>query len=604
MAALNRLIAGGWVALLLMAAPAAAAAPDWSDYQIIMWQPQTAQGYRALQSIGVTAAMMHIDRDEPKRLVAEEFDPLRRANMRWYVENIATDFYSAYHRWFPDRPINWRYVEVENIYRKDPTAAAAFTRDPSLSDPAWLKKVSDRLRQAVEANRPYHPLFYNLADEAGIADLNAFWDFDFSPPSLRAMRRWLETRYGTLGALNAEWGSHFSSWDAVVPMTTAEAMKRTDNFAAWADFKAWMDVAFVRALEVGRDAIHAADPAALAGLEGAQKPGWGGYNYALLASAVDVMEGPPERLAHSLNPRLHLLTTSFFGGPAEEHRIWRALLNGVGGIIIWDAKRQFIDSEGAIGPRGRLAAPYFRLLRSGIGALVINSEETPSAIAILYSPSSLRLQWLLDWQDKGDGWLERGADAEDRDDGTVRAAMNAYERGLEQLGFDPRYLSSGMIETGALARGGYRVLILPHSIALSSTEAQSIREFVARGGTIPPTPSRDSLTSTAASSKNRGSPLSSVRARAVAQGRAGRNISRLERSWPIKAPIRKYVWLPTISHAWGPLWSAPARNRAWRCGTQRERRRTMSKCTSTATAKFSFSRSSGTSALGRARRRQ
>jgi hypothetical protein len=467
---------------------AAASAPGgWSDYQIIMWQSQTAAGYTTLKSIGFTAAAIIANRAAPQLLEPEKMVPLLRSKLPWYVENIATDFYSSYHRWFPDRAVNWRFVEIENLYRQNPTAPAAFIRDPSLSDPAWFAKIRNRLREIVVAHRRYQPLFYNLADEAGIADLNAFWDFDFSPSSLAAMREWLMSRYGTLDALNGEWGSRFPSWDDVVPLTTAAVMRHAgDNFAAWADGKEWMDVAFARALEVGRDAVHAADPTALAGLEGAQKPGWGGYNYVKLSGAVDVIETnlPTVSLAQGLNPRLHLLTTSSGDGSADVHRIWRALLDGACGVIIWDEKQQFVDENGNLGDRGRRAAPYFEDLRRGVGTLLINSKEAASQVAILYSPASQRVQWLLDWKDKGDAWQGRGADAEDRDDGTVRAAMYAYERSLEQLGFAPRYLSSEMIAKGALRGGSYQLLILPHSIALSDAEVEAIEDFSARGGIV------------------------------------------------------------------------------------------------------------------------
>ena len=77
----------------------------------------------------------------------------------------------------------------------------------------------------------------------------------------------------------------------MVPDTTDAALARAgENFSAWADFKAWMDVAFADAVRAGTDAVHAAGADALAGIEGAQPPGWGGYDYALLAPAVDVME--------------------------------------------------------------------------------------------------------------------------------------------------------------------------------------------------------------------------------------------------------------------------------------------------------------------------
>lgn len=466
-------------------ATARAASPGWSDYQIIMWQPESAANYRRLEAMGITAAAMIADRDHPHQLLADRARPLIAAHMRWYVENAATDFYSAYHRYTPGHPVNWRFLATERLYRAQPGSLAALIRDPSLSDPVWLKKIATRLNAIVATNRPYHPLFYNLADESGIADLNAFWDFDFSKPSLVAMRQWLKTQYPSLAALNAEWGTQFRRWADVVPMTTPVAMRQRDgNFSAWSDFKAWMDVAFARAVATGRDAVHAADPAARAGLEGGQKLGWGGYNYATLAPAIDVMETEPELfpLVHSINPRLRLLSTSFVGGPIEEHRIWRALLNGGRGIIIWDARRQFIHLDGSLGARGRTMAPYLHTLRDGVGALIINSTKVPGKVAILYSPESLRVQWLLDWRGKGDAWLSRGADAEDHDN-NVRNEIDAYAESLEELGFAPTYLTPAMVADGAL-QSGLRALVLPHAIALSAAAARAIDRFAAMGGMV------------------------------------------------------------------------------------------------------------------------
>ena len=185
---------------------------------------------------------------------ADQLTPLVQQNLRFYLENIATDFYSAYHRWFATQPVNWRFLAAKERYRRgDP---AAFIREPSLSDPQWLDRIGARLGRSVRALRQYRPLYYSLGDETGIADLSAFWDFDLSPDSLAAMRQWLQARYGSLEALNREWGSNFAAWDAVAPMTTAEALRRSDrNYAAWADFKEWMDVAFARAI-VGRHSRH------------------------------------------------------------------------------------------------------------------------------------------------------------------------------------------------------------------------------------------------------------------------------------------------------------------------------------------------------------
>jgi len=81
-----------------------------------------------------------------------------------------------------------------------------------------------------------------------------------------------------------------------VPLTTDQALARAANgregrnWSGWADFKAWMDIAFARALRAATDALHQEDPQTLAGIAGAQLPGWGGYDYGLLAGALDAIE--------------------------------------------------------------------------------------------------------------------------------------------------------------------------------------------------------------------------------------------------------------------------------------------------------------------------
>ena len=196
--------------------------------------------------------------------------------MRWYSENIGTDFYAEYHRYRRDRIQHWSFLQAKELLKKDPASIEAFKRHPSLWDAAWRTRIHDRLVDAAKRNFPFRPIFYSLADESGIADLAAFWDFDFSDQSLVPMRRWLQSRYGTLPALNKEWESNFTSWDLVTPPTTHEAMRRKgDNFAGWADFKEWMDISFSDALLMGRKAIEEVDPEAYVNIGGGQRPGWG-----------------------------------------------------------------------------------------------------------------------------------------------------------------------------------------------------------------------------------------------------------------------------------------------------------------------------------------
>jgi Beta-galactosidase len=468
---------------------AAPPADPWSDYQIIMWQPQTAPAYRALKAIGITAGLVHGDHSDAATIqVGSELGPILAADMRFYVENIATDLYSSYHRWWGGRPVNWRFTEAKQRYRENPLDRTVFYRDPSLSNEAFLDKIERRLATHVRLLRRYRPLYYCLGDETGVADLAAFWDFDISPPSLAAMRVWLKGRYGSLAALNREWDSDFSDWDAVEPMLTNTALRREDgNFAAWADFKEWMDVAFARALKAGTDAVHGADPHAVAAIEGGQIPGWGGYDYARLAHAVDAMElydfGDNVEIVRSFNPREILLLTTSGAGPAVEHRVWDELLRGIRGLILWDERRQFVDGAGRLGPWGRAAAPYFTAIRDGLGGVLIDSTRHTDPIGILYSQESFRIQWLLDRRASGEDWTRRSSGTEYQDN-AIRFSTRNFVGAIEHMGLQPRFVSSAALERGGLRDAGYRVLILPHTIALSQAGAAALRGFVGRGGVL------------------------------------------------------------------------------------------------------------------------
>lgn len=477
----------GWAGADFIARPPN---PTWSDYQIIIWHERSAKQYAALKAMGVTAGKTFTNRSDEggDMLDPERMAPLLQNDLRWYVENIAVDFYSPYHRWFPDhRAKNWLFEVAKQRYRKNPSDLAALVRNPSLSDPSWLAKIRARLTRAVQAYAPYRPLYYSLGDETGIADLAAFWDFDFSQYSLSAMRVWLRRQYGSLGALNRQWGSHFDAWNQVVPATTAEIMRRTDdNFSAWADFKAWMDVAFARALRAGTDAVHEADPNAYAAIEGAQVPGWGGYDYSLLTQAVDLIEpydfGNNIEIVRSLNPHIVIVTTTSDGAD-QAYKDWRMLLDGSRGLILWDPDSTLVDAKGRPGPWGRTAAARFREFRGGLGSLLINSSWRTDPIAVLYSPASMRTQWMLDQKAHGDAWVERDAERE-YEPNPLRSAISAYSRAIVHLGLQHRFLSSQQVEQGELRTGRFKVLILPHAIALSPREAAAISDFAIQGGLV------------------------------------------------------------------------------------------------------------------------
>src|SRR5258706_16275674 len=130
-----------------IASSASTAAPPsddpWWDYQIIMWQPHTPEQNVALKNLGITGGEVIAKRiDLPvssdpsttEQLIGDRTPALIASNLPWYVDNIATDFYSPYHMLGSTAA----FQDARNLYEQNHNDPAAFTRQPSLSDGAWL----------------------------------------------------------------------------------------------------------------------------------------------------------------------------------------------------------------------------------------------------------------------------------------------------------------------------------------------------------------------------------------------------------------------------------------------------------------------------------
>ena len=105
-------------AALLLATPAQAA---WDSFEIIEWQPRNAAQLETLRKLGVTAVTVMADRDGTGTPLDQQTAAPREVGLRWYIENIATDFYASYHRYTPGRPVNWRFLAAQQRIAPIPT---------------------------------------------------------------------------------------------------------------------------------------------------------------------------------------------------------------------------------------------------------------------------------------------------------------------------------------------------------------------------------------------------------------------------------------------------------------------------------------------------
>ncbi len=461
------------------------------DYNVIMYYAYPEHQER-LREIGIVAGMI-----QPRRKIEGEItvaDPeiskklWVENNYGYYCDQIAVPYYATYHTPAFD-PKNKLLIEAKELYLKDRTKKDAFIRKPSFHDEEATAEALERIRLTVEKHKKYKPIMYTT-DECGVADLLTAWDFDFDPRALAAMREWLLEQYGSLEAINEEWGTNFKSIDEVVPFTTDEMLERDDyNLSPWADHRFFMNETFANAIDRGRKAAHAEDPEALSGIVGAQAPGtFGGYDYWLLTRVLDVIEpyniGNNREIIRSLAPGLPCFTTFFRYSNFEIWRLWYQALHGDRGIIIYnDSRNAYLDEQGNFTEIALGFAPHFRELASGVVKQIAHAKPAKNQVSVLYSHRSITAHWRIENEHLGKNWLQRGSYLEYKDSTYLRL-REAFVRIIEDNHIEYDFVAYGQLENGEFDKMDRKVLILPQVIALSEKEAEAIKRFVERGGTV------------------------------------------------------------------------------------------------------------------------
>jgi Beta-galactosidase trimerisation domain/Beta-galactosidase len=461
----------------------------WDTYQPIMWSTGTpadaALWWNRLREMGCTAEECYRGRDPM---------PFVQHGMGYYVENLIPELAYLHAR--------------EALYDEDfkgytTTHDRRFlTRRPCLDDPAFWAEAEARVQTLVKPFVGQRPLLYNLQDELSLGRFASPMDYCFCPHTLRAFRRWLQGQYPSLAALNATWDTHFRSWEEVMPMTTYEikARERTDlaagrpeNYAPWADHRAYMDLSFAQALGRLRGAIRAVDATTPVGIEGTQMPSaWGGYDLWRLSRVIDWVEpydiaGSREIFRSFLPAGAPILGTVFGSDiPHIRRQLWHLLLHGDRGCIIWDdEKSRCIEKtlpEMPVSARGKALAGVFAELKAAAPKLM-SLRRVDDRIAIHYSQASIRAHWMFDSRADGDTWPRRFSSYEAKHSRLARV-RDSFIRVVEDLGLQYEFVSYEQLESGELMRSGYKALLLPESVAMSPEECRQIEAFVRAGGTV------------------------------------------------------------------------------------------------------------------------
>lgn len=480
-----------------------------SAYRTILWtgdsaakQPdKTALFFKRLREMGVNTGMIHGEGD-PQRFRDHQFD--------YYVENIVNRGLCL--KW-NSKVTDWdKFVTAW----KDPRDEVSLVREYCLDDPKWREYARDAMQRTARRHFDHNPVMYNIRDELSVTISANPFDYDFHPLALAQFRRWLQSQYPSLEALNQQWETRFATWEDVKPFTTDQIKHRMAsgiafppgkpdwqavrqmkfdplaaqkqltrwNFSPWCDFRTYMDLYLARTLDDLRQASHDVDARTPVGIEGTQMPhAFGGSDLWRLSQALDWVEpydvANAREIFGSFMAGKPVLCTVFEKetGPALR-RLWHLLLLGDRGCIVWWSEDclDWKSPDLGLTAKARALAPALKEMTSPLADLFLRAQRQFDPIAIHYSQPSIQVNWLLESIPDGSTWLRRFSSFEAQHNRMAKV-RNAWLKALQDLGYTPRFVSSEQIEQGTLTGEDYRALVLPESYALSEKEITQIHSY-------------------------------------------------------------------------------------------------------------------------------
>lgn len=365
------------------------------------------------------------------------------------------------------------YVKQKEAYLRT-RDKSYLCRVPCLNDPAFWQEMSERIRTTIRENRKYGPVSYFANDEGSLTCYVDELDLCFCDHCMKAMQIWLSQKYHSLEKLNEIWGTHFTAWEQVVPYTLEEA-QAAQHFASWGDHRRFMEHTFANAYRKMNETIREEDPNGVIRMSGCQaSTAYSGYDYYELHRHVGYFEayGVGNQLEfHRSFARPGTIIGGWFGygsdGTAVRNQIWNAVYHNLTLMsIFWEyscLNPDFTYSRSA----KDMAEAFLEIKREGIGKLLLHTARRDSlGIAVHYSMASIHGAHVLNdttrFEKNRQGWIDI----------------------LEDLGYQYQFVASQQIAAGELMDQGYKLFILPYSIALSDNEVREIHRFVHAGGIV------------------------------------------------------------------------------------------------------------------------
>lgn len=394
-------------------------------------------------------------------------------------------------------------------------------RPDCLSDPNVVANFTQLAREAAQGQQPHGMFAVGITDEAFLASRHKRDEVCFCDHCQRRFREWLQARYKTLDALNAQWGRSYTSWNEVRGGRT-EDVRGKANFAPFVDFRTFMTDVWVDGCKTITDAYHQVAPQTPVGHTntfGADPFngndywklctqvgfGWGQeYSEAIKPQGQKAIfdlwrsfvETPESRAARGTRSPAGPEDVFFnYGWIGYDHRVaaahyepWWLALHGSRGVSYYATNSMDVargTSWSLVYPSLQLTAyssavaESLRDLRSGCGKIFLEYQREQPKIALLWSYPSMLVSWCESSGDEPEPNEQPGSDS------FVTHYLSAlhFRQHLNELQLDYVYLAPDQILGSEILRQ-YPVLFLPFTVAISQPLVEKLQAYVQQGGIL------------------------------------------------------------------------------------------------------------------------
>ena len=459
--------------------------PSWDRFRIFVWQYKTDAELDAQLYQRAGLSSFHIDRGVGQE---KKVNWAIEQNMPYYIDHAAGK--------------GILHMTERSGLGKIRNDGSLQPRPQSLISNASIKSMTDQLSANLEVASKGPASAIALDDEVSLGAFNTPMEVDASPESTFLFRLWLKSHYGSIKNLNRQWETEYSSFDFIQPSGFESVRLQIEkqpfsrwNLSPWIDWRSYMDSQFAATLAYLVRYTNKIAPNIPAGVVGGQQPSaFGGFDYSKISKSVQWIEsydiGGTNELLTSLwhKSRRPIVQTYFAtGDPRRDHWfLWYYWAHGNSACIAWpDLNGKGWFENARLRAEIETLAPSFRRLQSGALSLPSdpNSKLEFDPIAILYSHPSVQLSWATDALVHRKTWPRRSSSL---DNNCSSAGKNriAWNKLLEDCGFQARWVSVDQLEAGELVSDNFKALILPRSLAIGEKTSQAIRQFHKRGGCI------------------------------------------------------------------------------------------------------------------------